>query len=486
VSALSLLDREDDVSSISASVGTYQLIAEIARGGMGRVCLCRRAGEAGFARLFALKLMHRHLACEEEFVEMLLDEAHLAAQINHPNVVGIVDLGRYEGGYYLVMDYVEGASLHELLSRETEPRPPSLILKIAVDVLRGLHAAHTQTDESGQPLGIVHRDVSPHNVLVGVDGTARLTDFGIAKAVARISSTKPGIRKGKFEYMSPEQIESGQCDARSDVFSFGVLLWNCFTGKRLFRGDSDAETLHNVLDREIPPPSTVGLAPPAWLDAPILRALDRDPDKRYESAEAMAEHLLALMRDHGALGDRSEVSRWVKARFGDQLTARRAQVAATRTSRRPIAMVLGGELALAEASPLPHLSPLTPRPTGLRQSLSAPTVAAPGRARVIQRRARWRRAALAAAITVGLLLSAFVALAVAWDDEEQIEVRPPPAPPVELAIPPPPPPVEYVAPAPEPVDVVAAETSEPPRRRARAQRRRVNPLERMDSNPYLR
>jgi serine/threonine protein kinase len=475
------LDLESERSG-PMSLGTYQLIAEIARGGMGRVCLCRRAGEAGFQRLFALKLMHPHLASEAEFVDMLLDEAHLAARINHPNVVGIVDLGRYEGGYFLVMDYIEGASLYELLARRRVERSPSLIVPVAIDALRGLAAAHAQTDEFGEPLGIVHRDVSPHNVLVGVDGTARLTDFGIAKATARISSTRPGTRKGKFEYMAPEQITSGECDVRTDVFSFGVMLWNALTGERLFRSETDAGTLHNVLNLKIAAPSTVGLRPPACFDDAVMRALERDPSKRTASADELAAELKRAASSGGLIGSREDVGAWVKEVFDDQLRARRALIASShRASRRALATIVRGELEVAEASPLPRLSTSLPPPppTG-----TSPTIAEPMRRRARRsQRFAWALAAIAlgisAVLAVALVSFAGTAAEAAPAEVAKLRKPPPILPPIPI-------------PMPMPMPIVASEPAveaPPPRRPSRARRarrpRRVRPLERMDNNPYL-
>src|SRR5579863_7198360 len=236
-------------------LGRYELIGELARGGMGTVYLARHAGEAGFQRLFAIKALHPHLAEEKEFVDMLHDEARIAARIHHPNVVAVVDLGVQAGLHYVVMEYVEGPSFGTLFKRNRENRcPPELVIAIVVDALEGLHAAHTLTDDEGEQQHLVHRDVSPQNILVGTDGVGRITDFGIAKAETRITSTRPGTRKGKLLFMSPEQITGTTViDRRTDIWAAGAVLWGALAGAPLFKGENDAATMHNVLTKDITP-----------------------------------------------------------------------------------------------------------------------------------------------------------------------------------------------------------------------------------------
>jgi serine/threonine-protein kinase len=279
-------------------IGEYDLLYRLGTGGMGNVYLARRRNESGLQRLFAVKAMHAVLSADSEFANMFLDEAHIASQLHHINVVGIVDLGRYAGRLFLVMDYVEGPTLAQLLAAATE-RPPGLICAIVIDMLHGLHAAHRLTNEAGERLELVHRDVSPSNILIGTDGVARLTDFGIAKARMRRTSTSPGVRKGKLSYSAPEQITNpGGEDARVDVFAAGVVLWNALTGSRLFDGDNEASVILSVINRPIPPPSALGLRPPAYLDEVCMRALSRNPAGRYPSAAEMADDLRRVTREH--------------------------------------------------------------------------------------------------------------------------------------------------------------------------------------------
>ena len=294
---------------------------------MGTVYLCRHSGEAGFRRLYALKLVHDHLAQDEDVIDMLLDEARIASRIHHAKVVPILDLGKVEGRYYLVMDYIEGCSLAQLCRRQKDKRPPELVVPLVIDALEGLHAAHTLIDDDDKPLELVHRDVSPQNILIGVDGIARVIDFGIAKASARRSSTREGRMKGKLAYMAPEQlIEDAAVDCRSDIFAAGVLLWTVLTGKRLFQADSEGATVHNIVTKVVPPPSSVGFRPPKCFDAICLRALERNPAKRYQNAEEMAEALRATMLRQGLRAPRTEIARWVQHTFRKELAARREAI----------------------------------------------------------------------------------------------------------------------------------------------------------------
>jgi len=316
-------------------LGRYEVVGLLGRGGMATVYLARSAGEAGFSRLFAVKVLHPHLADEEGFVGMLHDEGKIAARLHHPNVVPIVDIGSQGDLHYVVMEYIEGCSLHALLAKNRDNRPPRLIVPVVLDALAGLHAAHTLTDDDGKPMNLVHRDVSPQNILLGIDGTAHVTDFGVARAESRITSTQPGQLKGKIAYMSPEQLRTGIVDRRSDVFSAGCLLWMALTGRRLFLGSTDVETMSNILGAVVPPPSTIGLQPPEAFDAICLKALERDAQKRWTSAAEMEEALREAAMKDGALGSRRELAEWVASAFGEELSARRAAVraAASRPDR---------------------------------------------------------------------------------------------------------------------------------------------------------
>ncbi|WP_437955850.1 protein kinase [Sorangium sp. So ce119] len=272
--------------------GRYESLRAIASGGMATVYLGRAVGAGGFERLVALKMMHPHIAAEPEFVAMFLDEARLAARVRHPNVVATFDL--VEDPLFLVMEYIEGPSLHLLLrtcARAKRPLPLGIALRIFLDVLAGLHAAHELTGSEGEPLHLVHRDVSPQNVLVGIDGVSRITDFGVARAETRLMSTRGNALKGKLAYMAPEQIRAQQIDRRSDVYSAGVVLWEMLTEERLFKADNDGALIAQILQG--PPTGPRGVVPsvPAAIDLICLRALNTDPNGRFPTAAAFAEAL---------------------------------------------------------------------------------------------------------------------------------------------------------------------------------------------------
>jgi serine/threonine-protein kinase len=314
-----------------AVVGRYEVLLRIARGGMGTVYLCRVTGEGGFRRLFALKVIRDHLSANPQYVAMLLQEARIASRLHHPNVVSIVDIGTLANQHYLVMDYVEGCTFSELLKAHPKSRPPHLIVPIVLDALTGLHAAHTLTEDDGQPAGLVHCDVSPQNMLVGANGICRLTDFGIARAADALSAHDT-LARGKPGYLSPEQALGRPIDLRADIFSAGVVLWNALTGERLFDAEDTAETLQQVLDKPILPPSRCGLRPPACFDAICMRALQRDPQLRYASVEEMLTDLRKVAIANDCLAPSSEVGKWVTETFGHQIELRRQAAGIARKS----------------------------------------------------------------------------------------------------------------------------------------------------------
>jgi eukaryotic-like serine/threonine-protein kinase len=303
------------VLPVGAKLGRYEILGKLAAGGMAIVYVARAHGVAGFERLVAIKVLHSNLAHEEEFIKMFLDEARLAASIRHPNVVPTIDISDSEkSGYFIVMEYIEGDHLGQLLSsanKAGERLPIRVTLRIIGDALGGLGAAHDLRDEQGNKQNLVHRDVSPHNIMVGRDGVARLTDFGVAKAEDRLTHTRDGQVKGKLAYMAPEQAASGTTDTRSDLFSMGVILWECLTGQRLMRAESTAATLHKLLHGEIPKPSSI-LPELAPLDPVLEKALSRDPDQRYPTAEAFARALEDVSGAFAGGASLREVSKVVK------------------------------------------------------------------------------------------------------------------------------------------------------------------------------
>jgi serine/threonine-protein kinase len=275
---------------------------------MATVHFGRLAGPAGFSRAVAIKRMYPQFARDAEFVAMFLDEARLAACIHHPNVVSTLDIVSTPGELFQVMEYVRGATLEQLVRRGAEERaavPPPIAVSIFIDLLRGLHAAHEACTQAGNHAGIVHRDVSPQNVLVGVDGVARVLDFGVAKAVGRMQTTQGGRLKGKLAYMAPEQLEGKGVTPRTDIYAAAVVLWEALTGRRLFT-DEKGDVLGQVLTAKVVAPSEIAPVPPAF-DAVVMRGLDRDPLRRYGTALEMAEGLFRCLP--GA--QRDEVGSWV-------------------------------------------------------------------------------------------------------------------------------------------------------------------------------
>jgi eukaryotic-like serine/threonine-protein kinase len=308
----------------------FELIAELATGGMATVYLGRVSGAGGFQRFVVIKRLHRHLAREPEFIQMFLDEARLAACLHHPNVVPVLEIGESDGGHYLVMEYVEGSTLARLVEPPGAARravPTPVAGRIMVDLLTGLHAAHDLTDDAGRPLRIVHRDVSPQNVLVGIDGISRLTDFGVARATTKLSTTQSGQLKGKLAYMAPEQARAaGDIDHRADIFAAGVVMWEALTGERLFRGDEESDTFSKVLKKPIP---LLGTALPGLLapfEGVLARALDRDREQRYPTATAFADEIERVTRRAGLVATHGDVARYVQSVLGKEVKAQRDAV----------------------------------------------------------------------------------------------------------------------------------------------------------------
>jgi eukaryotic-like serine/threonine-protein kinase len=308
------------------AVGRYAIYDAIASGGMATVYYGRLVGPVGFARTVAIKRLHPHYAKDPEFVSMFIDEARLAARVRHPNVVQTLDIVSEDDELFLVLEYVHGESLARLLraAKQDNGGPPlDIVSSILCGVLHGLHAAHEAKNELGEPMDLVHRDLSPHNLLVGVDGIPRVLDFGVAKAVGQLHTTRDGSVKGKFPYMAPEQLRGGALDRRTDLFAAGTILWEMLTGQRLFGGDSDGMTTTNVLELKIRPPSELVSGIPKSLDELTLRALDRRPTARFDTARQMALSL----EERAPPATQARVGMWVESTAGDVLMERARAVA---------------------------------------------------------------------------------------------------------------------------------------------------------------
>jgi eukaryotic-like serine/threonine-protein kinase len=276
----------------------YQRLAAIASGGMGTVYL-GRVTDGDLVQTVAIKVLHPHLATDADMVAMFLDEARVATRLRHPNLVGVLDMDMLGDELVIVMEYVEGSTLgimQSALRKRGERLPIGIALRILCDALSGLHAMHELLDEHRHPLGLVHRDVSPHNLLVGTDGSTRVSDFGVALAAGRLASTRPdGTLKGKLQYLAPEQVGRKSLDRRVDIFAAGIVLWECLTGERLFDAVTEAETVTRVLRDPIAPPSLRRTEVSTDLDEVCLQALERDPDRRFATAAAFADALRAAV-----------------------------------------------------------------------------------------------------------------------------------------------------------------------------------------------
>ncbi|HZF48978.1 MAG TPA: serine/threonine-protein kinase [Polyangiaceae bacterium] len=306
-------------------LGNYVLLLELASGGMATVYIGRQAGAAGFERLVVIKRVHRHLVKMPEFHDMFLDEARVASIIRHPNVVSVDDVVEADDELFLVQPYVESVSLATLIEAARlsgEHIPPSIVVRIIADALAGLSAAHEAVDIRGDRLDVVHRDVSPHNILVGTDGRSRIIDFGIAKAAKRITTTTRDVMKGKLAYMSPEQARQQPLDARADLFALGAVLHEALVGEQLFKGEDQADVLLAVLIGEIAPPSTLVPDVLPELDEVVLKALAREPEDRYQTGGDFLEHL------EGALppAQGRDVAQLIERLCGRDLEIRRSTV----------------------------------------------------------------------------------------------------------------------------------------------------------------
>lgn len=313
-----------------SSLGRYELLLPIAKGGMAQVWAARLRGSRGFQKVVAIKTVLPDVMDNTRMERMFLEEAQLASQIHHPNVVGTLELGEHEGTLYLVMEWVDGEPLNQLMA--TAAASGGLPLPIGVNLIgqacQGLYAAHELRDDAGALVGLVHRDVSPQNLLVSFSGTAKLVDFGIAKATARSAGlTEAGEVKGKFAFMAPEQVRGHAVDARTDLFALGILLYSITTGKHPFRGAHPGETLQNICsDRPPTPPSAFLSDYPAALEAVVMKSLAKAPDQRFSSGNELLAALEDAMPEPLEASFEVEVARYLKEVFGPRVNERRAAI----------------------------------------------------------------------------------------------------------------------------------------------------------------
>jgi eukaryotic-like serine/threonine-protein kinase len=306
-------------SLIGKRLGKYDVLALLALGGTAEIYLARIDGSNGFEKYVVVKCLHDHLADDPDFVKMFLDEARLAAVLDHSNIVQTMELGEQDGRYYMVMEFLAGLSLAMIVRRAADRVPGGripvpLILNMAAQAAGGLHYAHERT-ANGKPLNMVHRDISPQNLVVGWEGVVKIVDFGIARAEVRDTKTKAGTIKGKFAYMSPEQCIATNVDRRTDVFALGVIVHELLTGRRLFKRNSPYETYQAVLDCNVPTPSSTNIEIDPALDPIIMKAVAKDKDARYPTAEAFGDALQQYMHQHGKSSAAGDIGRFLDEHF---------------------------------------------------------------------------------------------------------------------------------------------------------------------------
>jgi eukaryotic-like serine/threonine-protein kinase len=319
-------------------IGRYGIFGEIASGGMATVYFGRLIGAVGFSRSVAIKQLHPQYARSPEFVAQFLDEARLTARIRHPNVVQVLDVVARDGELFVIMEYVEGEPLSRLSRMARAEIPVPIVSSIVIAALLGLHAAHEATSENGTALEIVHRDVSPQNILVGIDGTSHILDFGVAKASSRVHTTENGQIKGKLAYMAPEQLRDQPLDRRADVFAMGVVLWELLTRQRLFAKSDPGATAAAVLAADVPPLRRVRPELSAELEAVVMKALGKEPDDRFATARDMALALEQAAEPASSL----KAGAWVESVARDSI-ARRASLLRETEEHSSVSKVMSAE-----------------------------------------------------------------------------------------------------------------------------------------------
>ena len=343
-------------SLLGKRLGKYEILALLALGGTAEIYLARIGGAAGFEKYVVVKCLHDHLADDAEFVKMFLDEARLAAHLDHSNIVQTMELGEHEHRYYMVMEFLAGLSLAMVVRRAGERLPGGrlpvpLVLNMIAQACAGLHYAHERV-LNGKPLNIVHRDISPQNLVVSFEGVVKLVDFGIAKAELRETRTQSGTIKGKFAYMSPEQCVANNVDRRTDIFALGVIAHELLTGRRLFKKPSPYETYQAVIECAVEPPSRVDPTIDPAIDPIIMRSLAKDKERRFATAEELGDALVGYMHQRGIRSGAGDVGRFFDTSFGQEIEehgARMRELIAGRVTVDPAATWAAEEEAKAAA-----------------------------------------------------------------------------------------------------------------------------------------
>ncbi|WP_037583290.1 serine/threonine-protein kinase, partial [Stigmatella aurantiaca] len=435
--------------------GNYVLVRKLAEGGMAEIFLAKLLGADGFERNVVIKRMLSHLSSMPDFVDMFRDEARLAARLSHPNIIQIHELGFIEGCYYICMEYLAGEDFSTTLrqaGRKRQYTPIPIVLRVLVDAARGLHYAHEFTNEMGQCLNIVHRDISPSNLYLTYQGQVKVLDFGIAKAESRLAQTRTGVVKGKYIYMAPEQARGDEVDRRSDVFSLGVSLYESLTNVRPFARENDLAILNALLKGDFAPPTTLRREVPKALEAVVLKAMAPRPEARYATAGEFADALERGLADQVPLATHAQLVEYLRGQFGDERFAEKTRIPALATLK-----------AQAAATPPPP-----PRSSVTISVVSAQTfVEGAGGAQATREGASrgrgrgTRLVALGAAVGLLLLGAAFTTWRLSAAPVVTARIEPAPAPsPVSV---PSPGTAPELPPAPEPPPAVAAApVAEPP------------------------
>ncbi len=327
--------------------GKYLLLDRVNIGGMAEVWRAKTFGAGGFERIVAIKRILPNIAEDEEFISMFLDEAKITVQLNHANIAQIYELNNLSNSYFIAMEYVSGKDLRAVFDRcrkRGEPAPIPLTCYAIAQCCEGLDYAHRAKDRQGRDMSIVHRDVSPQNALISYDGEVKVIDFGIAKAAGKATKTQAGILKGKFGYMSPEQIRGLPLDGRSDIFAMGVCLYEMLTGERLFVGDSDFSVLEKVRKVEVLPPSHFNRKIPEPLERIVMKSLAKDVDDRYQHATELGEDLRAFMYSTGNSFARKDLAAFMKATFAEDYEKERARIVEYAEVKAPEGMLAAAEM----------------------------------------------------------------------------------------------------------------------------------------------
>jgi eukaryotic-like serine/threonine-protein kinase len=368
-----------EVSAVSERLGKYRLLKRLATGGMAEIWLARQRGVEGFEKLVVVKRILPHLSSNEQFVRMFLDEARLAAQLSHPNIVQIYELGRAEDLYFIAMEFIHGENLRTVsraAGKSGTALPPEVCAKVISQACEALYYAHTKTDVAGQPLGIVHRDISPQNLLLSFEGQVKVVDFGIAKAATQCEETRTGVLKGKYAYMSPEQCRGDPLDARSDIFALGIVLWELATGTRLYKQSSELMILKAICEDPTPPPTEVRRDIPVELEAIILKALAKDRDRRFQDCHEMHLALEKWLRGRPEPISSMTLSKEMSRLFAEKLAGWQKLIESLDDEDEALESELFDDISdlFESGTPSSHISEARPRTSGGSSSGSRPLI----------------------------------------------------------------------------------------------------------------